>query len=301
MRLDRILTLGLGRPWRAVFPPDGPRVPVLMYHSISDDPELSFSPYYKVCTYPQRFAEQMQWLADGGYRGVTLTEGLAALRREESHKDQVTGKKNHSNHGNNPIGENQKLVAITFDDGFRDFHTAAFPVLRQHGFSATMYLPTAFIGDERKNFKTRECLTWAEVQELQDAGMEFGSHTVTHPKLVELDWPQIEIELNESKKTIEQKLQRPARSFAYPYAFPQANRDFASRFESVLREAGYESCATTEIGPMRVSDDPLRTKRYPANSCDDESLLRAKLAGAYDWIRQPQRLIKRFKSVRSRW
>jgi len=55
------------------------RIPILMYHSISDDPEPNFSPYYKVCTSPRRFAEHMQWLADSGYRGVTLSEGLAAL------------------------------------------------------------------------------------------------------------------------------------------------------------------------------------------------------------------------------
>jgi len=53
-----------------------------MYHSISDDPETGVSPYYRVCTFPRRFAEQMKWLADWGYRGVTLSEGLAWLKRE---------------------------------------------------------------------------------------------------------------------------------------------------------------------------------------------------------------------------
>lgn len=300
MRLDRILTLGLVRPWRELVAAAGPRLPVLMYHSISDDPEPSFSSYYKVCTSPQRFAEQMKWLADAGYRGVTLSEGLKELRKEESDKEQGPGRETDSNRNPNSAFKKQKLVAITFDDGFRDFHTEAFPVLRQHGFTATMYLPTAFIGDERKSFKGRECLTWAEIRGLQDAGIEFGSHTVSHPKLVELDWPQIELELNESKKTIEREVRRPIRSFAYPYAFPQASRDFAARFRTFLREAGYESCATTEIGPMRPGDDPLRTKRYPVNSCDDESLLLAKLAGAYDWMASLQRAAKALKKTSRR-
>ena len=85
----------------------------------------------------------------------------------------------------------RKPVAITFDDGFQDFYTEAFPVLAQYGFSATMYLPTAFVGNPRRSFKSHPCMTWSEVREAYRAGIEFGSHTVSHPKLVELDWPQI--------------------------------------------------------------------------------------------------------------
>ncbi len=298
MRLDRFLTLWVFRPWRSLVPATGPRLPVLMYHSISNDPEPAFSPYYKVCTSPQRFAEQMQWLADDGYRGVTLTEGLAWLSGKESNKEQETERETDSNKGLISAHKNQKLVAITFDDGFRDFHTEAFPVLQRHGFTATMYLPTAFIGDERKSFKGRDCLTWAEVLELQSAGIEFGSHTVNHPVLVKLGWPEIEKELRESKATLEKRLGRPALAFAYPFAFPQTNRNFSIRFGQILREAGYRSCVTTEIGATLPNSSPLRTKRYPANYCDDRSLFIAKLNGAYDWMSGAQRLIKRAKKLR---
>ena len=58
-----------------------------MYHRISDDPEIDRSDYYKVCTSPERFAEQMQWLADWGYEGVTLSEGLAWLRAAEQRSE----------------------------------------------------------------------------------------------------------------------------------------------------------------------------------------------------------------------
>ena len=93
MRFDRLITLGAVRPVRRALDrlpalglrrsPFDPRLPILMYHSISDDPEPRVRPYYKVCTSPRRFAEQMQWLADWGYRGVTLSEGLAMLARME--------------------------------------------------------------------------------------------------------------------------------------------------------------------------------------------------------------------------
>jgi peptidoglycan/xylan/chitin deacetylase (PgdA/CDA1 family) len=249
-----------------------------MYHSISDDPEPAFSPYFKICTAPEKFAEQMQWLADAGYRGVTLSEGL----------DWLQGRKSAD-------AQKEKLVAITFDDGFRDFHTAAFPVLQRHGFTATMYLPTAFIGEERKSFKARECLTWTEVRQLHQAGMEFGSHTVNHPTLVILSWPEIESELRDSKLAIEKGLGLPTRSFAYPYAFPQEKK-FASTFRELVRNCGYESSCTTVIGRMRPANHPTMIKRLPVNNCDDQALLNAKLLGAYDWLGFVQRLTKKAKT-----
>ena len=249
-----------------------------MYHSISDDPEPAFSPYYKVCTSPRRFAEHMQWLEDAGWRGVSLSDGL----------DILAGKKHIDG----------KPVAITFDDGFRDFHTEAFPILQRHGFSATMYLPTAFIGNERKTFKTRECLTWAEMRLMHQAGIEFGSHTVNHPKLVDLRWPEIETELRESKATIEQQLGHPINSFAYPYAFPQENQPFTENLTAVLRRLGYQNCATTVVRRERAAPHPFLIKRLPVNACDDRALLAAKLDGAYDWLALPQEAVRRWKSRR---
>lgn len=281
MRSDRLLTLALVRPARhalAWLTPAGNngsgRLPILMYHSISDDAETHLHPYFRLCTAPARFAEQMQWLADWGYRGVSLSE---ALRGDSAAA--------------------RKQVAITFDDGFRDFHAAAFPVLHRHGFTATMYVPTAFIGREPKSFLSRPCLSWSEVRELRAAGMEFGSHTVNHPRLVELDWPAIEQELRESKKNLEQELQEKIDSFAYPYGFPQADAEFSSRFRALLDAEGYASGVTTIIGSAQAGDDRRLLPRLPANSLDDATLLSAKLRGDYDWMQWPQTATKRM----NRW
>jgi peptidoglycan/xylan/chitin deacetylase (PgdA/CDA1 family) len=156
-----------------------------------------------------------------------------------------------------------------------------------------MYLPTAFIGDEPIAFKGRECLTWGEVRELHQAGIEFGSHTVNHPELVKLAWPEIEAELRHSKSTIEQKLGAPVTSFAYPYAFPSAKQDFVRGFRDLLARAGYESSVTTGIGRAGITDDFLFLPRLPANSADDQSLFAAKLSGAYDWMALPQTITKK--------
>src|SRR5207249_3977471 len=97
--------------------------------------------------------------------------------------------------------------------------------------------PTAFNG--------KEFLTWNEVRELQKNGTEFGSHTVNHPRLVDLNWPDIESEIGNSKSEIEGRLGWPVRTFAYPYAFPQADKHFADRFRQLLDQAGYACCVTT--------------------------------------------------------
>jgi len=317
MRLDRFITLNLVHPFRQAFATpkqsnggSSPnRLSILMYHSISDDPEPGVRPYYRVCTGPQRFHEQMQWLKDDGYQGVTLSDGLAWLNsqrgarnancetRSVPAKESAIGNQQcpSSAFGLQPSAFSLRPVALTFDDGFRDFYTHAFPILQQHGFYATMYLPAAFIGSERRSFKSRECLTWAEAKELHRAGIEFGSHTVHHPELVDLPWPDIQSEIADSKAQIENQLGAPVKAFAYPYAFPQTRRDFVDRFKDLLMIGGYETCVTTQIGRHRPGADPLQIKRLPVNSGDDDKLFQAKLAGGYDWLALPQTMIKKIK------
>jgi len=143
-------------------------------------------------------------------------------------------------------------------------------------------------------------LTWDEVRELRRAGVRFGSHTVSHPKLYELSWQKIENELAESKQQIQKELGEAISSFAYPYAFPQENRAFTQRLKAILRASGYQSCATTVIGSLPCGADPFFVKRLPVNDCDDQALFDAKLAGAYDWMGLPQAVVRRAKSLTGR-
>ena len=135
-----------------------------------------------------------------------------------------------------------------------------------------------------------------EIRELHAAGIEFESHTVTHPKLVDLTWPKIETEIKHSKMDIEQQLGSPVNSFAYPYAFPQGHTSFAQRFSKMLREAGYANGVTTEISRANSRVDLFRIPRLPVNNDDDLNLFAAKLDGAYDWLALPQLYGEIFKS-----
>ncbi len=293
MRWDRWITLLLFRSWCRGDNGRGRILPVLMYHSISADPEPDVAAYYRLCTSPARFARQMEWLREHGFRGVTLSDGLARL--------QGPG-------WSDGPGSAEQPVAITFDDGFQDFHTVGFPVLQRVGFRATMYLATAFIGTQRRPFQPRgtstvpgvfgrPCLTWSEVAELAAAGIEMGSHTVTHPELPRLSWSEIEDELRVSKAEMEQRLGRPVRSFAHPYAIPVERRQYTARLVELLGMAGYETAVTTCIGRVCSATPRLLLPRLPANDCDDGPLLEAKLLGAYDWLGRMQSLVRRWRAL----
>ena len=279
MRFDRFLTLNVVHPIRWVTGANGKgSVPILMYHGISNhaEPGAPSLAYYKTNTSPEIFRRHIDYLAENGFRTLALADLIEQLRR------------------NAPLPA--KSVVITFDDGLRNFQTEAFPILRKHGFTATMFVPTGFIRTPRKSFKNQECLTWEEVRELRKAGMEFGSHTVTHPRLVELAWKDIRHELRASREDLEQRLGEPVTIFSHPFAFPEADSGYVSGFREALVETGYACCVTTRLGRVKIGDDLFSLKRLPANTMDDPSFFGAKLNGDYDWLAVPQRSLKKIKN-----
>lgn len=274
LRLDRLVTLYVASPVRRFASISKPSIPILMYHSIAEEDEAGVQAYYRTATAPSAFAAQMESLHQAGFSVIGLNEAIRRFSEPEAAKSSVV---------------------ITFDDGFRNFYTNAFPILNRHAFTATMFLPTAHIGESRLRFKEKECLTWGEVRELQKHGISFGSHTVTHRQLHDCDAHSIEEEIVDSKHTIEQKLGCAVQSFSYPYAFPETDASFKRKLREELRQAGYENGVCTTVGRPGPASDPFFLKRLPVNSDDDSRLFRAKLAGSYDWLAKPQYLVKMAK------
>ncbi len=271
IRLDRIATLCFAQPlMRALTHAQNARLPILMYHGIRERLD-GRRPYYETSTTPAVFARHMQFLKDEGYQALDLSKAVSKLSAGES------------------FG---KQVVITFDDGYRDFYTHAFPVLQRHNFRAALFLPSARIGNQRICLGGNEYLTWAEVRDLNAHGIAIASHTVTHPELRNLSDHEIDREVGESKQTIEDKLGAAVVSFAYPYAFPEGNRLFSSRLAAMLEKHGYENGVTTILGTARARSPRYFLPRLPVNSWDDLRFLKAKLEGAYDWLHIPQLLTK---------
>jgi peptidoglycan/xylan/chitin deacetylase (PgdA/CDA1 family) len=276
IRVDRLITLSLAR-FRQRSENESGRLPVLMYHGISEEEDVGRHAYYRTVTSPRVFEEQMAYLSRSGYSALGVHEI----------GDRVNGCRGTS-----------ALVALTFDDGYQDFYINAFPVLKKYGLTATVFLPSRFIGHERQTFKGRPCMTWKEVRELERSGIWFGSHTVTHPQLRDLDMEAITGEVSISKQTIEQEVGVGLQAFAYPYAFPEADADFKERLRDTLRVAGYTCGVCTSVGRVDEKADQYFMRRLPVNSCDDIGLFDAKLNGAYDWVKHPQKWMKFAKSWR---
>jgi peptidoglycan/xylan/chitin deacetylase (PgdA/CDA1 family) len=282
-RFDRWVTLSIVAPVARLMPLEaGIAIPILMYHSIADDVDDTVHPYFRTVTSRARFAEQIEFLRQAGYEAVTLSRALRMLHDPAC-----------------AAAGDRKPVVLTFDDGFRDFHAHAHPILERAGFAATVFLSSAYID---KPFLTgRDCLRTSEVRELCDKGIEFGSHSVSHRRLVELARNELVREVAESKRAIEDITGREVTLFSYPYRFPEENLAFTQTLGGLLDESGYKAGVTTAIGRSRPQDDRRFLPRLPMNDCDDMRLLRAKLDGHYDWLRTGQLMRKRSRALMRRW
>jgi peptidoglycan/xylan/chitin deacetylase (PgdA/CDA1 family) len=263
LRIDRLTTLYVVDPLRRRGFADMGSIPILMYHSIADEDESGVHPYYRTATAPSIFAQHVKYLHDHGYKTINLANAVGSLR-------------------NGP--PTQRCAVITFDDGYSDFYQHAFPILNRYSFTATVFLPTEYIGAARMRFNKKNCLTWAEVRELKEHNIEFGSHTVTHPQLRMLDENAIHREVVRSKNTIEDKVGESVDSFSYPYAFPERHVAFTTKLRDTLVNSGYKQGVSTRIGLARPGEDQYFLRRLPMNTLDDIALFSAKLRGAYDWL-----------------
>ena len=212
---------------------DLPTATVLCYHIVESpqDPRMEIS--------RDTFRQQMHYLAMTGYSVITLHDLY----------DYVAGKKA-------SIPKNS--VVITIDDGWRSTYTEAYPELKKRHFPFTVFVYPKIIG------QTSLALTWKQVKEMADNGVDIQSHSLSHPFLTQrrhsaldqkayADW--LSNELVESRRILEKETGRSVAFLAYPYG------DYDSRVAAVAAKSGYAAALTCDFGPVRRGSDPLRMRR----------------------------------------
>lgn len=190
--------------------------PVLAYHRVVET--MPADDLCDICTRRDHFERQMRWLARAGYHTLSLTEAGAFLAQ------------------NRPLPP--KHFAITFDDGYEDFLSVALPVLRELGFTATVFIVTDFVGKSNSWDEGKGCvaplMTWDQIKEALQAGFSIGSHTVSHPDLRQLSEDQVWYEVSHSRATLEHMLGSPIQTFCYPYG------KWSETTRKAVRAAGYD-------------------------------------------------------------
>ena len=194
------------------------RVPVLMYHRVAPADQVGRSLPNLVVS-PDRFAAQLEALVAAGWRSITAAE-LAA--------DLAAG-----------VPSLPRTFVITFDDGRRDGYTEAFPILRRLGLVATFYVITSRIG-------AANSLTASELRGLASAGMEIGSHTMDHVRLVSTNPWAARLQLIRSAAKIKAVTGQRPTTFAYPFG------GLDPLDEALVQETGY-AMAFTEATGCRMS------------------------------------------------
>jgi len=168
-------------------------------------------------------------------------------------------------HGRRPIPG--PCFHLSIDDGFRNIYTNAFPVLQRHGIPATFFVPTALIGvglELARHYCKEvtlyadviEMVRWEDLLEMQEAGIEIGSHTRTHARFSDISGNPalLHAEMYESKAELEQRLGRECRSISWPYG---THRDADACSLEAVDAAGYLAC----FGAFRGQIQPQKTDR----------------------------------------
>jgi len=217
---------------------EGNQVPVLMYHKVNPDPRVGG---LGLRVPPDKFNREMAFLYRNGFHTVSLTDLVAHFREGR------------------PLPP--RPVVITFDDGYRDNYTYAFPILKKYHFTATIFVVAGTVGginsfDVRKHLQpVNRMADWAELKQMAAYGITIGSHTMTHPHLAKVSPAEARRQIEESKMVLEKHLGRPVQVFSYPYG------SFNARVVGLVEQSGYLAAVTTVQGINGPRTNPFLLKR----------------------------------------
>jgi peptidoglycan/xylan/chitin deacetylase (PgdA/CDA1 family) len=243
-------------------------LPVLTFHALDESASV-------ISCAPRVFREGMAMLDAHGYRTVRLVEAVARLREGKSFPN--------------------RTCVLTFDDGFQTVYAEAFPVLQRYAMSATVFLTVGAgdalqSGERLPTLEGRPMLSWPEIREMQQAGIDFGAHTLTHPDLTRLPAEQVAIEMSASKARIESELGTPVTSFAYPFGrYDAESRRLAQQYFSC-------ACADT-LGLLSRRSDPYALERVDAYYLRTRRLFALMTSELFPWYVRARNFPRRVRRV----
>jgi peptidoglycan/xylan/chitin deacetylase (PgdA/CDA1 family) len=224
-------------------------LPILTFHSLDDQAgAISFPPGV--------FRRGMSRLYENGYRTLDLKEAVLNLREKRSVPN--------------------RAFVITFDDGYQSVYSEAFPLLREYGMCATVFLTVGEHGSARGTDRLpslgyRPMLSWEEIREMRKDGFIFGAHTLTHPDLTRLPFDRMETEIVRSKIIIEERLGSAVTSFAYPYGRYNPH-------SYAIAQQCFTCACSDELGLMTVESDPYALERVDAYYLNTDRLFEIMLS-----------------------
>lgn len=208
--------------------------PILMYHSINPTP----NPWIKsLIVSPDNFERQMRFLKEQRYNVLPLAE-LARLIKEKQKLP-------------------PKAIAITFDDGYKDNYTYAFPVLKKYNFPATIFIIINEVGRPSLPWPGDDRLNWEQIRKMRDSGLiSFGSHTLGPDPLTKIQSEEEVIrQVFASKRELERELGLPVVAFSYPEG------RFTPEIRQMVIDARYSFAVATMPGKSFSKDDVFALKR----------------------------------------
>ncbi len=208
------------------------RVPILLYHYVEHVRDRGDTIRISLNILPEVFDAQVKTLLDAGYTFITPSD-LALVFDGKSILP-------------------QKPVILSFDDGYRDFYTDVFPILKKYNVRAIEYVVTGFL-DKPNNLKR------PQLAEIIGSGLvEIGGHTVDHSALASLSTDRMKFEIEQNKEDLEKEFHIHLVSFAYPYG------SFDVRTLREVEQAGYKTAVTTLPGvDMKVKERYLLPRIRP--------------------------------------
>jgi len=237
-------------------------VPVLTYHRVVRRAEDGGTlPIYVTV---QQMEDHLRMLKEQGFQTLTCNQLLHLPLAER-----VPNARN-----------GRKYALLTFDDGYKDNYTLLFPLLQRYGMNATIFLvagreTNAWDSSEHTGLPPLPLMSAEQAREMQHYGIEFGSHSMTHPRLTECSPEAVRWELQESKRLLEERLGREVSTFCYPYGAVNAE------VKQLVAEAGYRLGIASDSGSVFVHEDVMEIRRigvFP--NTDNRGFLR-KIAGDY--------------------